>query len=57
MVEVILDKSPMVTDGAVIRAMMDAPRHVFVHEQTRRIAYDDTPLPSGSGRPSPSPIS
>ena len=50
MVEVILDKSPMVTDGAVIRAMMDAPRHVFVHEQTRRIAYDDTPLPIGLGQ-------
>ena len=50
MVEVVLDKSPMVTDGAVIRAMMDAPRHVFVHEQTRRIAYDDTPLPIGLGQ-------
>lgn len=50
MVEVILDKSPMVTDGAVIRAVTDAPRHVFVHEQTRRIAYDDTPLPIGLGQ-------
>ncbi|MCY3553925.1 MAG: protein-L-isoaspartate(D-aspartate) O-methyltransferase [Gemmatimonadetes bacterium] len=50
MVEVVLGKSPMVTDGAVIRAMMDAPRHVFVHEQTRRIAYDDTPLPIGLGQ-------
>lgn len=50
MVEEILDKSPMVTDGAVLRAMMDAPRHVFVHEQTRRIAYDDTPLPIGLGQ-------
>ncbi len=50
MVEVILGKSPMVTDGAVLRAMRDAPRHVFVHEQTRRIAYDDTPLPIGLGQ-------
>lgn len=50
MVEVILDKSPMVTNGAVIQAMMDAPRHVFVHEQTRRIAYDDTPLSIGLGQ-------
>ena len=50
MVEEILDKSPMVTDGAVLRAMMDAPRHVFVHEQTRRIAYEDTPLPIGLGQ-------
>ena len=50
MVEVILGKSPMVTDRAVLRAMMDAPRHVFVHEQTRRIAYDDTPLPIGLGQ-------
>ena len=50
MVEVILEKSPMVTDGAVLRAMRDAPRHVFVHEQTRRIAYEDTPLPIGLGQ-------
>lgn len=50
MVEVILDKSPMVTDMAVLRAMMDAPRHVFVHEQTRRLAYDDTPLSIGLGQ-------
>ena len=50
MVGTILDKSPMVTDRAVLRAMMDAPRHVFVHEQTRRLAYDDTPLPIGLGQ-------
>ena len=50
MVEVILGKSPMVTDLAVLRAMRDAPRHVFVHEQTRRVAYDDTPLPIGLGQ-------
>ena len=40
----------MVTDGAVLRAMRTVPRHVFVHEQTRRIAYDDTPLPIGLGQ-------
>ena len=50
MVEEILHKSPMVTDGAVLRAMLDAPRHVFVHEQTRRIAYEDTPLSIGLGQ-------
>ncbi len=50
MVEEILVKSPMVTDAAVLRAMRDAPRHVFVHEQTRRIAYEDTPLPIGLGQ-------
>ncbi len=50
MVETILGKSPMVTDGTVLKAMMDAPRHVFVHEQTRRLAYDDTPLPIGLGQ-------
>ena len=50
MVEAILGKSPMVTDAAVLRAMRDAPRHVFVHEQTRRIAYEDTPLPIGLGQ-------
>ncbi len=50
MVEVILEKSPMVTDGAVLRAMGTVPRHVFVHEQTRRIAYEDTPLPIGLGQ-------
>ncbi len=50
MVEVILEKSPMVTDGAVLRAMGTVPRHVFVHEQTRRVAYEDTPLPIGLGQ-------
>ncbi len=50
MVGEILDESPMVTDAAVLRAMTDAPRHVFVHEQTRRLAYDDTPLPIGLGQ-------
>ncbi len=50
MVAEIERKSPMVTDGAVLRAMRTVPRHVFVHEQTRRIAYDDTPLPIGLGQ-------
>ncbi len=50
MVEVILAKSPMVTDLAALRAVRDTPRHVFVHEQTRRVAYDDTPLPIGLGQ-------
>ena len=49
MVEVILDKSPRVTDAAVLEAMGEAPRHVFVHEQTRRLAYEDTPLFIGLG--------
>ena len=50
MVAEIERKSPMVTDGAVLRAMRTVPRHVFVHEQTRRLAYDDTPLPIGLGQ-------
>ena len=50
MVEVIMGKSPMVTDLAVLRAMRNAPRHVFAHEQTRRVAYEDTPLLIGLGQ-------
>ena len=50
MVAEILKKSPMVTDDAVIRAMRTVPRHVFAHEQTRRVAYEDTPLPIGLGQ-------
>jgi len=50
MVAEIEGKSPKVTDPDVLRAMRTAPRHVFAHEQTRRIAYEDTPLPIGLGQ-------
>jgi len=39
-----------VTDPAVLRAMRDVPRHVFVSRDTRKQAYDDTPLPIGHGQ-------
>jgi protein-L-isoaspartate(D-aspartate) O-methyltransferase len=39
-----------VTDPAVLRAMCEVPRHVFVPRDLRKQAYDDTPLPIGHGQ-------
>jgi protein-L-isoaspartate(D-aspartate) O-methyltransferase len=39
-----------VTDTTVLRAMREAPRHVFVPRDLRDKAYDDTPLPIGHGQ-------
>jgi protein-L-isoaspartate(D-aspartate) O-methyltransferase len=39
-----------VTDPAVLAAMRAVPRHRFVPEMLRPLAYDDTPLPIGSGQ-------
>lgn len=39
-----------VTDETVLAAMRTVPRHVFVPENYRGRAYDDTPLPIGHGQ-------
>ena len=39
-----------VMDPAVLRAMRDTPRHIFVPSSHRGRAYDDTPLPIGHGQ-------
>jgi protein-L-isoaspartate(D-aspartate) O-methyltransferase len=37
-------------DAAVLAAMAEVPRHEFVSENVRAHAYDDLPLPIGSGQ-------
>ena len=39
-----------VKDEQVIKAMLTVPRHLFVPESNRSMAYDDTPLPIGEGQ-------
>ncbi len=39
-----------IRDPAVLRAMRDVPRHVFVPDALRRRAYDDGPLAIGEGQ-------
>ncbi len=39
-----------VSDPAVIRAMKNTPRHLFLPENLRNYAYNDQPLPIGSGQ-------
>lgn len=39
-----------ISDQAVIRAMSNVPRHLFVEEALRDRAYGDFPLPIGSGQ-------
>ncbi|HDI51088.1 protein-L-isoaspartate O-methyltransferase [candidate division KSB1 bacterium] len=39
-----------VTDEAVLKAMRKVPRHLFVPEMYRDMAYQDTPLPIGAGQ-------
>ena len=41
---------PQVSDQRVIAAMGAVPRHRFVPDKYRSQAYDDTPLPIGSGQ-------
>jgi protein-L-isoaspartate(D-aspartate) O-methyltransferase len=43
-------KSRGVTDKGVINAMMKVKRHLFVPDQMREAAYEDTPLPIGYGQ-------
>ncbi|HEX8376009.1 MAG TPA: protein-L-isoaspartate(D-aspartate) O-methyltransferase [Geminicoccaceae bacterium] len=37
-------------DPAVLRAMREVPRHLFVPEEARRFAYQNRPLPIGQGQ-------
>lgn len=39
-----------IRDGAVLAAMLAVPRHEFVPTELRAQAYDDVPLPIGSGQ-------
>ena len=39
-----------VTDPATVTAIRAVPRHVFVPESSRRLAYADSPLPIGHGQ-------
>jgi protein-L-isoaspartate(D-aspartate) O-methyltransferase len=39
-----------IQDAAVLAAMAQVPRHEFVSEDVRAHAYDDLPLPIGSGQ-------
>lgn len=39
-----------VTDGRVLRAMRSVPRHEFVPEELRELAYVNRPLPIGHGQ-------
>lgn len=39
-----------IQDSAVLSAMLAVPRHEFVPEELRGRAYDDVPLPIGSGQ-------
>jgi len=39
-----------IKDQAVISAMLEVPRHAFVHPDLQAQAYDDMPLPIGSGQ-------
>jgi protein-L-isoaspartate(D-aspartate) O-methyltransferase len=44
------DGRTRITDEAVLDAMRSVPRHVFVPERRRRMAYSDHPLPIGHGQ-------
>lgn len=39
-----------ITDEAVLNAMREVPRELFVSEEMREFAYRDSPLPIGSGQ-------
>ncbi len=39
-----------ITDSHVLEAMARIPRHLFVPEELRDLAYDDRPLPIGHGQ-------
>lgn len=39
-----------ITDKAVIQAMLRVPRHLFIPEANRRLAYSDSPVPIGHGQ-------
>lgn len=39
-----------ITDKKVLRAMLEVPRHEFVKDALLSVAYQDSPLPIGSGQ-------
>jgi len=39
-----------IKSDSVLKAMLDIPRHLFVPENLKHCAYDDTPLPIGLGQ-------
>jgi protein-L-isoaspartate(D-aspartate) O-methyltransferase len=39
-----------ISDARVLKAMQSVPRHLFVPEELRILAYADTPLPIGHGQ-------
>ncbi len=39
-----------IIDNAVLAAMLNVPRHLFVPESLKRQAYEDSPLPIGHGQ-------
>lgn len=39
-----------ISDRRILQAMADIPRHWFVHEKYRHVAYEDRPLPIGYGQ-------
>ncbi len=39
-----------ISDGRVLQAMRDVPRHLFVSDSIRHEAYEDSPLPIGEGQ-------
>lgn len=43
-------KSRGIKDTNVLEAMEKVPRHVFVPENMRKVAYNDEPLPIGNGQ-------
>ena len=50
------DRGRGVTDPAVLAAMRAVPRHRFVPEALRPMAYDDGPLPIGDGQTISQPL-
>ncbi len=44
-----LGRTP-ISDRGVIQAMLNVPRHLFVSEPLRALAYNDSPLPIGQGQ-------
>lgn len=43
-------KARGIKSDAVLEAMRNVPRHLFVPDHLQRYAYDDSPLPIGSGQ-------
>ncbi|MBN1149853.1 protein-L-isoaspartate(D-aspartate) O-methyltransferase [candidate division WOR-3 bacterium] len=50
MVKIIQKKEDPVKNPLVLKAMLSVPRHLFVPEEFRSRAYDDSPLPIGENQ-------